>query len=236
MGSRLRRVGVVGLLAAVAIASSNVAQARQYYRYVDAHGTVVLSHNIPADRVKHGYDVVTETGILVKRVERQLSREEYQLKVKREADLAECEAAVRRVGNLYQTPNDIDAAESQSLRSIDTSISNARDNLTHVRSQRKALESQAAQKDIEGRAIPNLLLANIDKAQAQERTLSDEIKTRIEEKAQQKIQYSYDRAVFSLESCDSGLPDRAALPIDESPTHGQQSGGEPDLLSQTGAS
>ena len=222
---RHSRLSLIACLVSLSIFGLTVnVEARQYYRYLDENGRLVISHNIPAERVKFGYEVVTETGMLVKRVERQLSKDEYKAKQASEKALAECNAAVRRVDNLYQIRADIDAAESQSLRSIETSIANAKDNLTHVRSQRRELESQAAQKDIEGRSIPHELLANIERAQTQERTLEEEIKIRISEKSSQKIQYRYDRAVFNLENCDQGLPKKSVISNQQSDQADESSG------------
>jgi len=77
-----------------------------------------------------------------------------------------------------------------------------------VRNQRRELEAQAAQKDLEGKSIPNTLLDNITKARSQEKNLTDEIEVRLAEKLDQRIQYRYDRKVFGLRNCESGLPAR----------------------------
>ena len=184
------------------------AWAQDFFRYKDDSGTLVLSHTIPVDRVRFGYDIVDENGRVKRRVAPQLSEEEYQAKVAREKAVAECENALRRVNKAYQTLDDIDLAEEQELRNIDTSIANARANLQHAQNQRKKLEGQAAQRDLEGKSIPNELLNNIERARSQEKTLSDEIDFRLAEKLDQRIHYRYDRKIFELNSCEKGLPPR----------------------------
>ncbi len=206
------RCGYVAHLAQCLLALALVwpiqASAVEFFRYKDKTGTLVLSHTIPAERVKYGYDIVDENSTLIRRVDPQLSDEAYRQKVAREEATAECEAAVHRVNNLYQTLEDIHYAEEKQLASIDTSVANARANLNHVRNQRKELEAQAAQRDIEGKAIPNALLDNIARARSQEKNLGDEIQARLAEKLEQRMQYRYDRQVFELRDCKSGLPDR----------------------------
>ncbi len=182
----------------------------QYFRYKDKDGRVVLSQSIPSDRVPYGYEVVDARGHLIKRVEPQLTDDQYRFKLQQEEEIAACRAAVRRVNNLYQTLDDIDYIEQQQLENIETSIANAKANLAHVQNQRRALEAQAAQRDLEGKAIPNELLDNIEEARAQEQNIEDEIDARFDEKLAQRNQYSYDRKVFQLKDCNEGLPPRTS--------------------------
>ena len=188
------------------LGASTQASARDYFRYKDSSGTLVLSHTIPADRVPFGYDIVDETGRLIRRVAPQLSEEEYAAQQAREQAIAKCETQLKRVNKAYQTMEDIDNAERQSLASIETSITNARANLSHAQNQRKALEAQAAQKDLEGKRIPNELLDNIESARNQEKILNEEIEKRLNEKLEQRILYRRDRKIFELPNCEQGLP------------------------------
>ena len=197
---------VVGALGLLGTAS---ASAQDFFKYKDKSGTVVISHTVPAERVPYGYEIVDETLRVIRRVEPQLSKAEYQKKLAREQAMADCEEQLKRVNKAYQTQEDIDNAERQSLASIDTSVNNARANLSHVQNQRKALEAQAAQKDLEGSRIPNDLLDNIASARAQEQNLEDEIDMRLQEKLNQRIHYRYDRKIFELNTCDNGLPSRS---------------------------
>ena len=196
------------LLAAVVLVTGVSTWAQNLYRYKDESGTIVISQSIPVDRVPHGYEVLDSSGRVTQRVDPQLSDEEYEAKVKREQAVANCSAELKRVTKAYQTLEDIDYAEQQSIASIETSITNARANLSHAQNQRKALESQAAQKDIEGKQIPQMLLDDIEKARTQERNLQEEIESRLSEKLEQTLHYRYDRKIFELPNCDEGLPPR----------------------------
>ena len=184
--------------------------AHGYFRYVDENGDLVLSQTIPNERVKYGYDIVDQHGNLIERIPPQLSDEAYQEKLKRDAMQNECRRAFDRAHKLYQGLDDIDYAEEQALASLETRVANTRANLAVVQSQRQEFEATAAQLDVSGKTIPAALLDNIQRAAAQEKNLEDELKLRGQEKLDLKDQFAYDRAVFQLRDCESGLPARAA--------------------------
>jgi predicted metalloendopeptidase len=176
------------------------------FRYRDENGQLVLSHTIPNDRVKAGYEIVDEYGVLIKRVEPQLSEAAYREKLRREAAFKECLKTMERVRKLYQTEADIDYALNKGLESIDQSINNIKANLSVTSNQRQEFEEQAGQLDIQGRDIPNALLDNIERAKSQERTFNEEIEKRYAEKLRLRKSNEFDRKVFALDNCDNGLP------------------------------
>lgn len=187
------------------------AEAARFFRYVDENGRLVLSHTIPNERVKFGYDIVDQHSRVIQTVPPQLSDEEYarqQAQIKAEE---ECDEAMRRVRNLYRSIADIDYAESQALLSIDTQLTNTQANLQAIRNQREELEAQAAQIDVSGNAIPTGLLENIESAKTQEQNLIEQIENRQRENLKIKADYEYDRIVFQLETCEDGLPPRPAV-------------------------
>ena len=65
------------------------ADARELFRYKNENGSLVLSHTIPNERVKDGYDIVDEYGNLVRRVEPQLSEAAYKEKLRKEKMVAD---------------------------------------------------------------------------------------------------------------------------------------------------
>ncbi len=197
---------VAAILTVLALLLTSIdAWGARFFRYKDDTGRLVISHTIPNDRVKFGYEIVDENARLIQTIDPQLSEAEYQAKLAREEAQQECEEAVDRVHSLYRSVPDIDYAEAQALDSIEKLIANNKANLTHIRSQRTELEAQAAQLDIAGKAISNLLLDNIASARAQEDNLLEQIDKRNEEKLQVRSSYAFDRSVFGVSSCDSGL-------------------------------
>ncbi|MCY1374695.1 hypothetical protein D9M69_620550 [compost metagenome] len=63
---------------------------------------------------------------------------------------------------LYSTPEDIDRARDRKLAELDGLIGVARSNLQSARTQQGNLQSQAADHERAGRAVPEHLLAQID--------------------------------------------------------------------------
>lgn len=196
---------LLGLMLLVAATSAHA----NLFRYKDANGVMVISHTIPNERVRHGYEIVDTYGELIQVVPAQLSEEEYEAKLAREQGIAECEKALTRVHRLYQNESDIDYAERQSLKSMDQSITNIRANLSVLSKQREEFEARAAQLDVSGRTIPVALLDNIDRAKVQEGNLQDEIEKRHQEKEALKLSHAFDRRVLAMRSCEKGL---AAVP------------------------
>lgn len=205
--SLVRRIS--GLLAGALLLCGMQAHA-DLFKFKDENGVMVLSHTIPAERVKYGYDVVDEYGVLIKRVDPQLSAEAYREKLRKEAALAECKKTFERVRKLYQTEADIDYALDQGLESIDESITNLRANMQATTKQRQEYEAQAGQLDIAGRKIPSSLLDNIERAKAQERNLNEEIELRYADKLRLRKNLDLHRKVLAMRNCDNGLPVVAA--------------------------
>ncbi len=198
---------VAGLIGVALLLAALQADAARFFRYVDERGKLVLSHTIPNDRVKYGYEIVDENARVLQTVAPQLSEAQYQQKLAQEAALKECRNALDRVHGLYRSIDDIDYAELQALESLDTQITNTKANLSHLENQRQALESEAAQLDIAGKKIPASLLDNIESAKTQEGNLGEQIELRYEEKLEVRRSYEYDRKVFVLSNCDNGLPE-----------------------------
>lgn len=208
MSIRQVRNGLVKLIAVALLATAAIAHADRFFRYTDESGKIVLSHTIPNERVKYGYEVVDQYARVLERVAPQLTEAQYQEKLRKEAARKECRRVVERVLGLFQTLADIDYAEEQALSSIDNQISNTRANLLNLRSQREQLEAQAAQLDLAGKQITNALLDNIDLARTQEQNLVEQIENRNAEKVTLQAEYNFERKVFELGSCDNGLPER----------------------------
>ena len=185
---------------------TQVAYGARFFCYVDDDGKLVLSHTIPNERVKLGYDIVDENARVMQRIAPQLSKDEYERRVAEQAACNECLAALKGVRSLYRSVDDINYAEQQALESIETQITNTKANLTN---QRKELEEQAAQLDIVGRQIPNSLLENIASAKTQEGNLEEQIKNRYGEKLEERLAYNLDLKVFGRDDCESGSAEQS---------------------------
>jgi len=205
-GGRARVVGVliVGLLL------TSLAQAAQpLYRWTNDQGKQEYSHSISGDMVVRGYDVLDGQSMrVVRRVQPQLSERQYAAKLEHERQLADCKRAMRRVITLYLSIGDIESAEMQMLKSMDSRIANAQANLALAENQRLGLEQEAANKDRAGEMLQSAFINSIERVKIQIVNQRQEIDKRNREKDQAKLDFAEDRRVFSLTNCETDLAAR----------------------------
>lgn len=149
-----------------------VAGATELYRYVDDKGTTVLSRQgVPPEFIGKGYEVLNDQGRVVKVIPPAPSAEEMKLLL---ADKARASSDAQLL-RLYSTPEDVDRARERKLGELDGLIGVARGNLQSVRTQQANLQSQAADHERAGRAVPAHLLAQIDNQKAEQVRLNSDI-------------------------------------------------------------
>ena len=196
------RLGVGLLVGALALP----AQAANLYRYRNAEGGLVIASSIPNDRVPLGYEVIdSNSGRLLRRVAPQLTPAQAAAKAEFERRLKLCERSQRRVRTMYETSDDINAAEAQALESIETRVLNAEANLLHVRNQLSRFEEQAARLERSGTGVSAVLVGNIERANVQIANLEGEIDQRRVEMQRARVEYERDRAIFALGECESAV-------------------------------
>ncbi len=202
------RTTVLGLLLAGLFFTSQ-AQAQFLYRWINENGTKEYSHAISNDMVSLGYDVLDgQTMQLIRIVEPQLSEQEYAAKLELEREVAECRRALRRVMTLYQSLEDIDQAELQMLKSMDSRIANAQANLALAENQKLELEREAANKDRAGELLQSAFINNIARVDVQIDTQRREIAKRTRDKQQAKLDFTEDRQVFDKRFCTTDVATR----------------------------
>lgn len=205
---RRTRTTVLGLLLAGLFFTSQ-AQAQFLYRWINENGTKEYSHAISNDMVSRGYDVLDgQTMQLIRIVEPQLSEQEYAAKLELEREVAECRRALRRVTTLYQSLEDIDQAELQMLKSMDSRIANAQANLALAENQKLELEREAANKDRAGEMLQSAFINNIARVDVQIDTQRREIAKRTRDKQQAKLDFTEDRLVFDKRFCTTDVATR----------------------------
>ncbi len=178
------------------------ASANRLYRYLDASGHIAISHTIPSDRVKFGYEIVDAgSGRVIEVVEAQKSPEEIARLEQEAAARKACEDALERVYSVYQSELDIENAEEQMLESLEQRIANAEFNLERAQSQKDGFEATAARLERSGKELDTSLIANIERSQVQVRSLETEIVQRRHEQAKAKERFARDRALFRQEIC-----------------------------------
>lgn len=203
-GRTLRRF--VGVLVVATLLTSLAQAAQSLYRWTNDQGRQEYSHSISAEMVIRGYDVLDGQSMRVmQKVQPQLSEKEYAVKLELERELADCKRAMRRVITLYLSIEDIESAEEQMLKSMDSRIANAQANLALAENQRLALEQEAANKDRAGEMLQNSFIGSIERVKIQIVNQRQEIEKRNREKDQARFDFAEDRRVFSLTNCETDL-------------------------------
>ncbi|MEE8078025.1 MAG: hypothetical protein V3T18_03430, partial [Pseudomonadales bacterium] len=100
---------------------------------------------------------------------------------------------------------DIESAEAQMLKSMDSRIANAQANLALAENQRLALEQEAANKDRAGEMLQSAFINSIERVKIQIVNQRQEIEKRNREKDQAELDFAEDRRVFSLSNCETDL-------------------------------
>ncbi len=197
--THLRRLAAPALLT-VAIALP--ADAATLYRYINDKGYQEIGYSVPTHLVPNGYDVIDESGRLIRRVGAQLSEEEYAAKLERERKLEACEKAVARVHRRYESLEDIDDAEVQFGAQLEESLQNARANLELSQASLKKMQDAAADFEREGKIIPQRDLDLMDQTQTTIDNLTAQITTSELSRETKAAEFDEERRVFQLPGCD----------------------------------
>ena len=127
---------------------------------------------------------------LVAFIRRAIPLEERQ-RLLEEKNRAKSDAQLLR---LYGTPEDIERARARKLQELDGVISVARANLQSLRTQQANLQSQAADHERAGRAVPEHLLAQIDNLKAEQRRVRSDIQRFSDNRRQVDAEFLRDKA------------------------------------------
>ena len=132
-----------------------------HYRWKDASGVVHFSDTIPSSALAGGYDVVDDSGMVVRHVDRELTpAERHQAAaVAAHAATAKREAQQRRVEDAqmlaaYPSDKDLEQSQQAQLQQIQFDISSL---VTNLRSQEDSLTellAHAADMERSGKPIP----------------------------------------------------------------------------------
>ena len=172
------------------------------YRYINDKGYQEIGYSVPPHLVPNGYDVIDESGRLVRRVSPQLSEEEYAAKLERERKLEACEKAIERVHRRYETMADIDKAETQFESQLNESLKNIQANLDYTNTELAKQQSQAASLERSGKLIPKNLLEAIDATEEIIATLTTQKLAGERSRIDKAAEFDEEREVFQLGGCD----------------------------------
>ena len=167
-----------------------VAGATELYRYTDDQGVTVLGRQgVPPEFIGKGYEVLNDQGRVIKVIPPAPSAEEMQRLLTDKAR-ANSDAQLLR---LYSSPEDIDRARDRKLAELDGLIGVARSNLQSARLQQDNLQSQAADHERVGGAVPEHLLAQIDNQKDEQLRQYKDIARYREARKQAEASFAADR-------------------------------------------
>jgi hypothetical protein len=178
------------------------ANAANLYRYINDKGYQEIGYSVPNHLVPNGYDVIDESGRLIRRVAAQLSEEEYAAKLERERKLEACEKAVARVNRRYETLADIDKAEVQFEAHLEESQQNAQANLEYNQTELKRLQEAAAAYERDGKIVPQKDLAHMDQVRTTIENLTAQINQGEQSRGVQAAEFDEERRIFQMGGCD----------------------------------
>ena len=175
-----------------------------FYRYLSPSGTVVIDDSVPPDAVPRGYDIIRLDGTVVKTIAPTLSEEERKAR-ELEFGVEEARAAANEKARKwdeslllrYSNVQDIDVAKTRALNDIKVRISILKSNLSVLKQQVYSNQSEAAELERRGLAVPVELCDTLASLRREVTTTEQHITARQEELEQVATNYERDRSRFA---------------------------------------
>lgn len=168
----MHRPGLIRYSLLLCLSLPVVAQATELYRYIDDHGTTVLSRQgVPPEFIGKGYQVLNEQGRVLHEVAPAPTAAELKQILAQKAQASSDEQLLR----LYSSPADVERARTHKLAELDGLLGVARGNLNSAVSQQASLQAQAADQERAGRSVQAHVLDQIDHQKAEQVRLNAEI-------------------------------------------------------------
>ncbi|MBL4835494.1 MAG: DUF4124 domain-containing protein [Pseudomonas sp.] len=172
---------------------SLVAQA-QLYRYLDENGVTVLDSRVPAEYVKHGYEVLDPQGRVTQTVPAAPSPDELEearaARAEQERRLQEDTTLLR----LYSSVPDLERAKQRQLDQIENLIAATRTNISVLRVQREELQGRAAAQQRAGREVDDVIIREIAEIDAETERLERLIAVKQKEIKEVEASFEISRA------------------------------------------
>ncbi|GAA0205050.1 hypothetical protein GCM10009123_10670 [Kangiella japonica] len=169
------------LILLILIFVSTSVDAKNYYRFKDSNGRLVVKDYLPNSALKSGYEVINESGRVVEKVAPIMTREEKLAEELRQEKIAaqqEKERKMRQHDRMllrqYRTIDDIKRTEKNQTASLNINISILNSHNKNLEKKLSNLQSSAANYERKGTAVPKSILTQIDatKDQIEENTNS----------------------------------------------------------------
>lgn len=187
---RSHLLAATALVCALLASTHSLAAQKLLYRYVNEQGVKVLNHTIPPKYAQNGYEVINESGQVVRVVQPAPSEDEIAAANARRALQDEYKVLRRRYSNIEE----IEGAKQRQLESVETSISILRGNVSNLTGQIENQMSKAAAAERAGRPVPENVLVELSNARA-ELAITEELMA-IRQEERDKIVQKYDKDIM----------------------------------------
>jgi hypothetical protein len=154
------------VLSAPVLFAEDTEEAGGLYRYRNADGVLVIDYAIPPQYTEQGYDIISPSGTLIRRVPskaemKTVSPEEQQAQAERQKEDAFILAS-------YSSLSDIENARRRKLESIQREIDILKANFSDAIRRQEELRDKAAAYQASGQTPPDSILQVIDELSAQQ--------------------------------------------------------------------
>ena len=160
----------ITLLLTLILAASYIsnAYAGNLYRYKDENGATVLGLNVPPHFIRNGYDILSNSGRLIKSVPPALTAEQISDRDNKKAEQDQ-QAITEKIQKehdlallkLYSHPNDAVRVLKRKLQDIDDFVSLKNGNISVVKGQLEQEEAKAANNERTGKKVSDNTLNKI---------------------------------------------------------------------------
>ncbi|WP_323813374.1 hypothetical protein [Cellvibrio sp. NN19] len=184
------------LLMSGLLAAQNNGKSKVIYRYKNKEGVTVMDSTIPPEYVNSGYEVLSHSGQVIKRVKPVAQGPEAERLQREQLARQERERDDIQLRRSYSNVADIDAAKRRNMESLRGNINILEANQMSARSRLQTYQSQAAALERAGRTLPEDLLKNISNLEQEDKDIQEQIQQREQELETVEKKFDADRKRF----------------------------------------
>lgn len=181
------------------------AQGKEFYRYRNAEGNVVVDHRVPPEYVAGGYEVLSDRGVVLRVVPRTPSEEEradVSEQQRLEAEAQEEAARLRKWDESlllrYSSVADIESARDRALRDLQGRVTILQGNRHGLRQHVESHQARAADLERRGSEVDEALTKAIADLQREIGVIERQIAEHEREVAEAEQSFAADMQRFSL--------------------------------------
>lgn len=165
---------IVAIVPILLLCQGAHASSVKLYRYTNDEGNTVIDYRVPPEHVKKGYEVLSDKGVVVEVVPRELSEEEQKEADAQDRLAAEARSKQQRLKEWdetlllrYSTIADIEAARKRALMDLRIRVSILKSNKQSLKQQIENYQSQAAELERMGKPVDVQRLQAIEDLQTE---------------------------------------------------------------------